>query len=102
MTKAVTSLSNATVKAVRALHMRKAREETKLFLAEGLKVITEGVELGHAPKTLLFGPGSDHPLLKKPIDATQAAGGEVFGHFHSVAWSLGCSHEAIGVRLAIT
>ena len=77
MTKAVTSLSNATVKAVRALHMRKAREETKLFLAEGLKVITEGVELGHAPKTLLFGPGSDHPLLKKAIDATQAAGGEV-------------------------
>ena len=77
MTKAVTSLSNATVKAVRALHMRKAREETNLFLAEGLKVITEGVELGHAPKTLLFGPGSDHPLLKKAIDATQAAGGEV-------------------------
>ena len=77
MTKAVTSLSNATVKAVRALHMRKAREETNLFLAEGLKVITEGVELGHAPRTLLFGPGADHPLLTKAIEATRAAGGEV-------------------------
>ena len=77
MTKAVTSLSNATVKAVRALHMRKAREETNLFLAEGLKVITEGVELGRAPKTLLFGPGADHPLLTKAIEATRASGGEV-------------------------
>ena len=77
MTKAVTSLTNPTVKAVRALHMRKEREETGLFLAEGLKVITEGVELGRAPKTLLYGPDSDHPLLHKAIAATQAAGGEV-------------------------
>ena len=74
VTKAVTSLSNATVKAVRALHMRKAREETNLFLAEGLKVITEGVELGRAPKTLLFGPSADHPLLTKAIEATRASG----------------------------
>ena len=35
----VTSLSNPTVKAVRALHLRKAREETGLFLAEGLKIV---------------------------------------------------------------
>src|SRR5262249_46024 len=34
--KLVTSLTNATVKSVRALHMRKEREETGLFLAEGL------------------------------------------------------------------
>lgn len=77
MTKAVTSLSNPTVKAVRALHMRKEREETNLFLAEGLKVITEGVELGHAPKILLFGKEAEHPLLRKAIAATEAAGGEV-------------------------
>ena len=31
----ITSLSNETVKAVRALHMRKAREESGRFLAEG-------------------------------------------------------------------
>jgi len=77
MNRAVTSLTNPTVKAVRALHMRKEREETGLFLAEGLKVITEGVELGRAPKMLLYGPGADHPLLKKAIAATEAAGGEV-------------------------
>ena len=31
----ITSLTNPTVKAVRALHMRKEREESGLFLAEG-------------------------------------------------------------------
>jgi TrmH family RNA methyltransferase len=77
MSRAVTSLSNTTVKAVRALHMRKEREETGLFLAEGLKVITEGVELGRAPKTLLFGRDAAHPLLDRAIAATQAAGGEM-------------------------
>ena len=75
--RAVTSLTNPTVKAVRALHLRKAREETGLFLAEGLKIITEAVELGHAPKILLYGPDASHPLLTKAIQATQAAGGEV-------------------------
>jgi TrmH family RNA methyltransferase len=75
--RAVTSLTNPTVKAVRALHLRKAREESGLFLAEGLKIITEAVELGHAPRILLHGPGADHPLLKQAIAATEAARGEV-------------------------
>jgi TrmH family RNA methyltransferase len=76
-TRAVTSLTNPTVKAVRALHLRKEREESGLFLAEGLKIITEAVELGHAPRILLYGPDAGHPLLKKAIAATEAAGGEV-------------------------
>ena len=74
----VTSLSNDTVKAVRALHLRKTREETGLFLAEGLKIITEAVELGHAPKILLHGPEArDHPLLMQAARAAEGAGGEV-------------------------
>ena len=50
----VTSLSNDTVKSVRALHMRKEREETGLFLAEGLKIIIDALELGHVPRWLMF------------------------------------------------
>jgi TrmH family RNA methyltransferase len=73
----VTSLSNPTVKAVRALHLRKERDETGLFVAEGLKNVTEGVELGHAPRILLYGRDADHPLLKQAIAATVAARGEV-------------------------
>ena len=73
----VTSLTNATVKAVRGLHLRKEREESGLFLAEGLKIVTEAVELGHAPRILLHGPDAGHPLLAKAAAATHAAGGEV-------------------------
>jgi TrmH family RNA methyltransferase len=74
----VTSLTNPTVKAVRALHMRKERDETGLFVAEGLKTVIEGVETGHAPKILLYGQGAaDHPLLQNAIRATLQARGEV-------------------------
>jgi len=75
--RAVTSLTNPTVKAVRALHLRKAREETGLFVAEGLKTVTEGVELGHAPRILMYGKEAAHPLLQKALQATLAARGEV-------------------------
>jgi RNA methyltransferase, TrmH family len=76
--KQVTSLTNPTVNAVRALHLRKARDETGLFVAEGLKNVTEGVETGHAPKVLMYGhEAADHPLLKQAVRATQAVRGEV-------------------------
>ena len=65
-TKTVTSLTNTTVKAVRALHMRKEREESGLFLAEGLKIVIEAIDCGHAPKIVMYGPdAADHPMLKK-------------------------------------
>ena len=77
MSRAITSLSNPIVKAVRALHMRKAREESGQFLAEGLKIVTEAVELGHAPRILLFGAeAAGHPLLRRAVQVTEAAGGE--------------------------
>ena len=74
----ITSLSNATVKAARALHLRKDREASGLFLAEGLKIAVEAMELGHAPRTLMFGPeGADHPLLRRLAAYTLDHGGEV-------------------------
>ena len=77
-TRTVTSLTNPTVKAVRALHMRKERDETGLFVAEGLKTVIEGVETGHAPKILMYGQGaSEHPLLQNALRATLQARGEV-------------------------
>jgi TrmH family RNA methyltransferase len=74
----VTSLTNPTVKAVRALHLRKEREESGLFLAEGLKLIGEALEIGHTPRILMFGPEARAlPFLQRVAEATQAAGGEV-------------------------
>lgn len=75
--RAVTSLTNPTVKAVRALHLRKERDATGLFVAEGLKIVTEAVELGHAPRILMYGREAEgHLLLRRALEATRAAGGE--------------------------
>ena len=75
--KAITSLNNNTVKAVRALHMKKAREESGRFLAEGLKIVIEALDQGFAPKVLMHSREADHPLLERASRETQAAGGEV-------------------------
>jgi len=68
----ITSLANAKIKAVRALHMRKARAESGLFLAEGLKIVAEALDVGRAPRTLLHSAAAaGHPLLAR---AAVAAG----------------------------
>ncbi|MDP8916591.1 MAG: RNA methyltransferase [Pseudomonadota bacterium] len=77
MSRTVTSLTNPTVKAVRALHQRKTREESGRFLAEGLKIVTEAVELGFPPRILMVSPDADHPLLRRAIEAAETARGEV-------------------------
>ena len=50
----ITSLTNDTVKNVRALHMRTERESTGRFLAEGLKFIGEALDQHRAcrPRSL--------------------------------------------------
>ena len=74
----ITSLTNPTVKAARALHMRKERDDSGLFLAEGLKIVTEAVELGRTPRILMYGPeAASHPVLRRIAAATTAGGGEV-------------------------
>ena len=74
----ITSLAHPSVKAVRALHLRKAREADGLFLAEGLKIATEALDAGRAPRTLMFGPEAlEHPLLRRIAETTSRAGGEV-------------------------
>jgi len=85
VSRAITSLTNPTVKAVRALHMRKAREESGQFLAEGLKIVTEAVDQGRAPRILLHSAeAAAHPLLRRAAEATQAAGGEVIEVSHDI------------------
>ncbi len=73
----VTSLTNPLVKLARGLHLRKEREASGLFLAEGLKIVTEAVDAGHFPRFLLHGPGADHPVLQRVVRATLKGGGEV-------------------------
>ena len=52
----ITSLSNPTIKQVRALRQRKRRMETDLFLVEGLHHIGECLEAGWEVESLLYAP----------------------------------------------
>lgn len=78
MPRLVTAFSNSTVKRLRSLRDKKARRVEGLFLAEGLRIITEARDSGRLPEILMFSAeGARHPLASEIITATEAAGGEV-------------------------
>ncbi len=76
MPRQITAFSNPLVKQVRALRDKKPRRREGLFIAEGLRILTEAREAGRLPKILFFGAGTSHSLLDKLIDEVEAARGE--------------------------
>ena len=73
--KVVTSLANPVVKELRALHLKKERTESGLFLAEGLKLVTDALEEGWPIRTLVHATRvKDQPLVKRAIVAARAQG----------------------------
>lgn len=76
MPRQITAFSNPLVKQVRALRDKKHRRAEGLFIAEGLRILTEAREAGYRPTNLFYGAGTTHPLLAALIDELEAAGGE--------------------------
>jgi RNA methyltransferase, TrmH family len=76
MPREITAFSNPLVKQVRGLRDKKNRRESGLFMAEGLRILTEAREAGFFPETLFFSSGERHRLLDTLIAETEAAGGE--------------------------
>src|SRR3954467_8378846 len=77
MPREVTAFSNSTVKLLRSLRDKKARRAEGLFLAEGLRILTEARDSGRLPEIVAFSPeGAKHPLAAEIIAATEAAGGD--------------------------
>jgi len=74
--RAITSFSNTLVKQARSLRDKKERRREGLFLAEGLRILTEAREAGFLPQRIFFAEGQKHPLLDRLIAETEAAGGE--------------------------
>ncbi|MCD2174550.1 TrmH family RNA methyltransferase [Rhizobium sp. C4] len=76
--KEVTSLSNPIIKDIKALSSKKEREETGTFMAEGLKLVIDAIELGWSITTLVYAKNAkDKPLVAKMAARTVAAGGLV-------------------------
>ena len=77
MPRQITAFSNATVKLLRSLRDKKARRSEGLFLAEGLRILTEARDSGRLPEIVAFSPeGARHPLAAEIIAATEGAGGD--------------------------
>jgi RNA methyltransferase, TrmH family len=74
----ITGFSNPLVKRVRSLRDKKHRRAEGLFLAEGLRILTEAWEAGYLPDMIWHAPESAaHPLVQKLTAATEAEGGDV-------------------------
>ena len=77
MPRQVTAFSNSTVKLLRSLRDKKARRSEGLFLAEGLRILTEARDSGRLPEIVAFSAeGAKHPLAAEIIAATEAGGGD--------------------------
>ncbi len=76
--KEVSSLANPIVKDIKALTVKKSREESGAFLAEGLKLVIDALELGWTIRTLVYAKSAKgKPLVEQVAAKTVAAGGLV-------------------------
>ncbi|MCJ8237084.1 TrmH family RNA methyltransferase [Peteryoungia algae] len=76
--KEVTSLANPIIKDIKALSQKKSRDESRTFLAEGLKLVIDALDRGWAIRTLVYAKaGKGKPLVEKVAARTVAAGGLV-------------------------
>ena len=77
MPREITAYSNPLIKRVRSLREKRHRRAEGLFLAEGLRILTEARETGRLPQYLFFARDSaDHPLVRALIAEVETAGGE--------------------------
>lgn len=76
--KEITSLANPLIKDIKALAQKKNRDETNLFLAEGLKLIIDALDLGWKLNILVVAKAAiGNPVADKTITRALARGAEV-------------------------
>ncbi len=76
--KEVTSLANPIIKDIKALSNKKDREAAGIFMAEGLKLVIDALELGWEIRTLIYAKAAKgKPLVEQAATRTVANGGLV-------------------------
>ena len=76
--KEVTSLANPLIKEIRSLAVKKYRDQSRTFLAEGLKLVIDALDQGWAIRTLIVSKtGLGSPAVEKVAARTVAEGGLV-------------------------
>jgi TrmH family RNA methyltransferase len=76
--KQITSFANPIVKEIRGLALPKNRKASGLFVAEGLKLVADAIEVGWTVRTLVHASGvGDQPLVRRLAATTHTRGGVV-------------------------
>ncbi|OQP84898.1 RNA methyltransferase [Rhizobium rhizosphaerae] len=76
--KEITSLSNPIIKDIKALALKKTRDETGSFMAEGLKLVIDALALGWTIRTLVYSKeAKGKPQVEEVAVRTVAKGGLV-------------------------
>ncbi|MBP1887850.1 TrmH family RNA methyltransferase [Sinorhizobium mexicanum] len=76
--KEITSLTNPIIKDIRSLAQKKHRDETRSFMAEGLKLVIDALDLGWRIKTLVYAKAAKgKPQVEQVAAKTVAKGGLV-------------------------
>ena len=76
--KEVTSLANPIVKDIKSLALKKFRDQRNVFMAEGLKLVIDALDLGWTIETLVFAKSAKgNPAVEKVAARTVAVGGLV-------------------------
>ncbi|SNY90096.1 RNA methyltransferase, TrmH family [Cohaesibacter sp. ES.047] len=74
--KEITAVSNQHIKDIRALDRRKVRNETGLFMAEGLQLVAFALDAGWEAETLVYAKNiKTHELVQKVAAKVYAKGG---------------------------
>ncbi len=77
MPREITAYSNPLIKWARDLRDKRHRKQSRQFLAEGLRILTEARETGRLPTLLFYArPSAGHPLVRDLIAAVEASEGE--------------------------
>jgi len=76
--KEITSLANPIIKEIKALTSKRDREQSGTFMAEGLKLVIDALELGWTIRTLVYAKAAkSKPLVEQVAAKTVANGGLV-------------------------
>ncbi|WP_233356130.1 TrmH family RNA methyltransferase [Henriciella aquimarina] len=74
----ISSSANPLIKMMRSLERKKARQETGLFLAEGARLVEQGLQAGWALDSLLVSASSiDRGFIQALVEKAQASGARV-------------------------
>ena len=75
----ITALSNPRIKGIRSLALKKHRDETRTFLAEGMKLVRDAVEKGWSVHTLVYSAANaaENPQVSELAAMVRARGGDI-------------------------